>query len=105
MRLIKRLLIFVLLALVFAYAILFSINNNEGAVLDLLFIQLPEQPLSVWVLLALVIGGLTGFLVSAVVLLQLRTKNALLQRQLDKHNRELDKLQSDDLKALQRPQS
>ena len=97
MRLLKRLAVILLIIAVFIFGVLFSVNNTERAALDLLLIQLPQQRVSVWVLLAFVCGGLAGILFSAALVLKLRTRNLLLQRQLDKNNRELQKFQSSEI--------
>lgn len=99
MRFFKRLLAFLLLVLVLAFGVLFTVQNTDKTPLDLLLVQLPEQRVSLWVLLAFALGGLAGLLISSAALIRLKSRNLLLQRRLDKHDKALLKLRSDDFRA------
>jgi putative membrane protein len=96
MRSLKRLLVVCLLALVLVFGVLFSIQNTDKAALDLLVIQLPEQRVSLWVLLAFATGGIVGMLISSAALIRLKSQNLLLLRKLDKSDKELAALRTSD---------
>ena len=91
MQFIKHLLVIILLLIVVAFGVLFSIQNNATAPLDLLLIQLPEQRVSLWVLLAFIVGGSVGVLMSGAAIVRLKSRVLLLQRKLDKYTKELSK--------------
>ena len=99
MRSIQRLLVAVLLLAVLAFGVLFSIQNTDKAALDLLIIQLPEQRVSLWVLLAFAVGGLVGLLVSSAAIIRLKSQSLLLQRKLDRREKELSNLRTADFRA------
>jgi len=92
----KRVLSALLLLLVFAFGILFAVQNTATAPLDLLLVQLAEQRIALWILLAFGLGGLLGMLLSAVVIVRLRAAGLMARRQLKLRDRELDKLRSAD---------
>ena len=84
MRLVKRLLVLIFLICVLFFGVLFSIQNTDQVALDLLLVQLPEQRLSLWVLLSFALGGVVGMLISAAAILTLKSQNLVLQRKLQK---------------------
>ena len=99
MRALQRWLVLVLLLMVLALGVLFSMQNTDKAALDLLIIQLPEQRISLWVLLAFVVGGIAGLLVSSVAMIRLKSQFLLLQRRLDRREKELSSLRATDFRS------
>jgi putative membrane protein len=98
-RPLKRWLAYLLLLLVLCFGVLFSVQNTQTAALDLLLIQLPEQRIAFWVLLAFALGGVVGILISAVAMLQLKSRSLLLERKLAKCEKELSHLRTADLRS------
>lgn len=96
----KRVLGYLLLLLVLAYGVFFSIQNTARAPLDVLVWQFPEQRVAWWIILAFAFGGVTGLALSTVALIQLKSQKMLLQRRLDKQTRELDQLRAPDSRAV-----
>ena len=92
MRLLFRIIMIVIILVVLCFAVLFVVQNNAVVPLDLLVLQLTEQRIALWVLLAFVLGGITGVLVSSVALIKLRGDLALQRRKFERNNKELDKL-------------
>lgn len=90
---------YLVLLLVLAFGVLFAIQNTTAVPLDLLLVQLHEQSVALWVLLAFAIGGIAGLLVSSVALVRLKSRMVLLQRRLEKQGRELDQLRTADLRG------
>jgi len=81
----------ILLATITAGA-LFSLQNSAPIALDLLVVQLPARPASVWLLGMLVIGALLGLLASSILALQQRTSLARQRREVSRLQTEVDKL-------------
>ncbi len=98
-RSLQRLLVACLLVVVLAFGVLFSIQNTDKAALDLLIIQLPEQRVSLWVLLAFAVGGIVGLLVSSAAIIRLKSQTLLMQRKLDRRDKELASLRTADFRA------
>ena len=98
MRFIKRLLVGLFLLAVLTFGVFFAIQNGEQAPLDLLILQLPALPISLWVFLAFALGGVVGMGISALALVRLKSQGLLLQRQLDRREQELNALRTSDLR-------
>jgi putative membrane protein len=90
-RFLKRLIAFLLLALVLIFGMLFAVQNTSTVPLDLLIVQFEEQRVSIWLLLAFVLGGLIGVLVSSVAIVRLKSQLMLLNRKLEKSEKALVK--------------
>ena len=71
--------------------VLFALQNDIAVPLDLLVYRLEPRSLALWVLTAFALGGLCGVLVASVVSLRLRTRMRLLNRQLIRAQREVDR--------------
>ena len=99
MRLIVRITMIIITLLVLCFGVLFAVQNNATAPLDLLILQLPEQRIALWVLLAFAFGGVAGVLVSSVAIIKLRGDLVLLRRKQDRSNKELDKLRTAGIKG------
>lgn len=98
MRWIWRVLVIVVLLLVLLFGLLFSLQNGTRVPLDLLVAQLQERPLAVWLVLAFVIGGVIGMLVSSLALFRLQASRFRLRRRLESLEKELSGLKSAPLK-------
>ena len=94
MRWIKRLVVLLILALVLAGGLLFSLQNSGTIPVDLLVYQTAERPLSVWLLVAFALGGVIGMVVGSLALLQLQTSRLRLRRQLVACEKELAQLKT-----------
>lgn len=99
MRLIIRIAMIIITLLVLCFGVLFAVQNNTMAPLDLLIFQLSEQRVALWVLLAFALGGAAGILVSSVAIIKLRGDLVLLRRKQDRSNKELDKLRTAGIKG------
>ena len=99
MQSLKRLLLVSVLLVVLVFGVLFSFQNTEQVALDLLVIKLPSLPVAFWVLSALAIGGLGGVLISTVTFFRLKSQAALLQRKVDKQQKELAKYRAHEAKT------
>ncbi|MFT5579001.1 MAG: putative membrane protein [Paraglaciecola psychrophila] len=97
LQFLKRLFSVLLLLLVFAYGLFFAVQNTATAPLDVLFTQLDEQRIALWILLAFAFGGVLGMLLSTFIVVRLRGEALLARRQLKLRDRELDTLRSTEL--------
>ena len=95
----KRLIVFLILAAVLAFGVLFSIQNTAEVPLDILILRLPEQSLALWVLLAFALGGIIGMLISGWAILRLKSETMLVRRKLARREQELKKLRTSDLRV------
>ena len=77
-----------------ALGALFALQNDMPVPLDVLVYQLAPRSLALWVLGAFAFGGLCGLLVASFVVLRLRTRMRLLNRQLVKSQVEADRLRN-----------
>lgn len=88
----RSLLIILILLATIAAGALFALQNTTPVALDLLLIQLPERTLALWVLLALALGIVLGLLSGGLLLLTLKARLRVIQRQADKLALEVDRL-------------
>ena len=100
MQALKYLAVLVLLAVVLAFGVLFSVQNVATAPLDLLIIQFSEQKVALWVLAAFALGGVLGIMVSSVAIMRLKARIMLLQRKLKKANKDHDSSSLEPVKSL-----
>ena len=78
--------------------ILFTVHNTEPVAIDLVFIQLPEMTLSLWLIIASLLGGVSGVLISSMTILGLRTRLRAAQRKATASRQEVEKLRTTALK-------
>jgi putative membrane protein len=71
---------------------LFSLQNAEPVALDLLLIQLSPRAMSIWLLLALGVGGLLGLMVSMAIILRFKTRLGKAERDRKRLQTEVDRL-------------
>ncbi|ALM52838.1 LapA family protein [Halomonas huangheensis] len=100
MRWLKGLIMAIILLVVLLIGILFATNNQQTVPLDLIWMQLPEASLSVWLLSALAIGVILGMLAMSGVYLRLRTTLTRAQRHNQQQRKELDRLRVQEMKEL-----
>ena len=62
---------------------LFSLQNTQSVPLDLIVLQLPSQPIAIWVLLALAAGVLIGLSMGAWLSLRRAATIRKLRKQRD----------------------
>ena len=99
---ISRWLAYLVMFLVVAFGVLFSFQNTAKVPLDLLAFQFAEQSVSLWVLSAFALGGLIGVAISTLAILRLKSEQLLLQRKLDRQQKELAALRMPDLTSVEK---
>lgn len=92
MKLIKRLITLLCAVIVFVIAAVFVTDNPETIDISFYHWQLEQISLPLFVIVVLSIGLLIGFLARSMRLMALRSRIALLQRQLNSVEKERDKL-------------
>ena len=98
MNWLKNLITIVLGLIVIGVGILFTIHNTDRVSIDLVFFQLPEASLSLWLIATFVLGALCGILLSIVAILSLKTRLRSSQRKVMAFRKELDQLRTAGLK-------
>ncbi|WP_415893516.1 lipopolysaccharide assembly protein LapA domain-containing protein [Neptuniibacter sp. PT8_73] len=98
MRLIKKLIFAVLAILAILTGLMFVINNPEQVSINLVFFQLPEFSLGVWMVSIFVLGALIGFALSTMFVLMLKTRLGSARRKIASTQKELDQLRVSSLK-------
>jgi putative membrane protein len=93
MKLIKTLFAALIVLLSVLIGVLFVASNTQEVGLDLMFVQLPALGLSQWLIMALIIGFVLGFLCNITALFLLKNKNRKIQKQLKSVDSRLGKLQ------------
>jgi putative membrane protein len=88
-------LILAMLSLSIFLGAVFATQNTEAVPLTLGTISLSEQSVAVWLLGFLVVGVLSGQLISSVLLLQQRGSLAVLKRENTKLKRRIEQASAD----------
>ena len=63
---------------------LFSLQNTQKVSLDLIFFQLPAQPIAIWVLAALAVGVAVGLAAGALLALRRAATIRRLRKERDR---------------------
>lgn len=100
MRWLKGLILAIILLAVLLIGILFAVNNQQALPLNLIWLELPEASLSVWLLASLTAGVLLGMIAMSGVYLRLRTMLTRAQRHNQQQRKELDRLRVQEMKEL-----
>lgn len=99
MKLIKSLFTLVLVLVLLLFGIWFTLRNQQPIPLDLLFIQLPENSLALWLILSLITGSVLGVVLMLPKLAGYKARLISHERQLKQHQEELHKLRTLTFKA------
>ena len=95
MRTIKLILTLAVGLLVLLLGVLFTIHNTDKVSIDLIWFQLPEASLSLWLIGFFVAGTLLGMILTSI-------RSLMLSARLSSTNRKQRKTQ-EQLKRLQQP--
>ncbi|MEH6444601.1 MAG: LapA family protein [Oceanospirillaceae bacterium] len=89
MRWLKMLLVLIICILVLLVGVLFTIHNTDKVAIDLIFVQLPQASLSLWLIAFFVAGGILGTILSTFAILGLKTKLNISRRKEQAVSKEL----------------
>lgn len=92
MKLLKNFLVLLIVLAVFGYGILFALYNEQKIVLDFLFLDSVQVPLSLWSGSLIVLGIVLGLLVASVSKVLLGLENKRLQKELKQAKTKLEKV-------------
>jgi putative membrane protein len=95
MKPLRKLLTVLLVLAMLVVSVLFALQNKVQVPLDLLVYSFGAQSLALWILVAFVLGGLLGMVISFVILLRTRASLRSARRQLEKARAEISKLQGE----------
>ncbi|KXJ55211.1 MAG: putative membrane protein [Neptuniibacter pectenicola] len=98
MRFLKTLILILLCLAVLLIGIMFTIHNTEKVVIDLVFFQLPEASLSIWLIATFLMGGFIGVTLSVMTVWMLKTRLGSARRKIATTQKELDQLRVSNLK-------
>jgi putative membrane protein len=97
MKLIKRLLTFLLLVALVACAVLFGLSNPVMVEVDFLAFRLTAS-VAIWIVGSLVMGGLLGLLAGTGVFFRLKTTEVRSSRKIKRYEQEIGKIQATAIK-------
>ena len=98
MRFLKKILVVALCFIAFFIGLMMTISNTSSVGIDLVFVQLPDAPLGVWLATVFLAGTVIGVLISSLIVFALRTRVGSLKRKLASSQKELDQLRVANLK-------
>lgn len=94
MKLIKSFFTLVLILVLLLVGIWFTLRNQQLIPLDLLFVQLPENSLALWLILSLITGLVLGVLLMLPKLTSYKARLLSHEYQLKQQKEELHKLRT-----------
>ena len=94
MRLIKSFITFCVLLLLLVVGITFTLRNQMQVPLDLVFYQLPENSLALWLVLSLIGGALLGLFLALPLLTHCKARCIQLEHQLKQQKKETHQLRT-----------
>ncbi|EAR60802.1 LapA family protein [Neptuniibacter caesariensis] len=98
MRFIKKILLALLALLMLFIGVMITVSNPALVSIDLVFIQLPELTLGVWLAIVFFLGSALGLIIGSLLVFALRTRVGSLKRKLATNQKELDQLRVANLK-------
>ena len=97
----RRTILTLLVVLLVLFAMLFTLNNQQAVALDFMVIQTPELSVALWLVLALIMGGILGAAAASVSVLRSRMRRKRTEKQLKKSEKSLKKQQRDAAKSIE----
>jgi lipopolysaccharide assembly protein A len=98
MKWLKRIVVMLLLAMVFFWGILFAAENAKQVALNLVFLELSAQSVSLWLILSFAIGGLLGMTLSLFLMIRLRSSLRQAKRRIALLEKEVEGLKRNSIK-------
>ena len=89
MRWLNRLFKALVLLAVAVWTFLFTLENTDPVVLDLVALELPARSLGFWVIVSFVLGGLTGLLAGSLMFFNQKRREIRIRRDLRQSRNEL----------------
>lgn len=95
MKPLRKLLTVLIILATLVVGVLFALQNTIQVPLDLLVYSFGAQSLALWVLLAFVLGGVLGMIISSIILVRTRASLKSATRKLEKNRVEISSLQTE----------
>ena len=95
MKPLRKLLTVLIILATLVVSVLFALQNTVQVPLDLLVYSFGAQSLALWVLLAFVLGGVLGMIISSIILVRTRASLKSATRKLEKNRVEISSLQTE----------
>lgn len=85
----RKLLILLVVLLLALLALVFSLNNQMAVSLNFLLFETPAHGVAVWIILAFVLGALSGILITLLATVRSKVTRRQLKKRLDRAERAL----------------
>ena len=95
----KRVLLILVFLLVALATMDFMLENQQSISLQFLEMQSPALPLSLYVVLSFILGGVLGIFVGWLITTRLRLKLMVQSNELNRYRKEIDKLRTQAVKG------
>lgn len=95
MKPLRKLLTVLIILATLVVGVLFALQNTIQVPLDLLVYSFGAQSLALWILLAFVLGGVLGMIISSIILVRTRASLKSATRKLEKNRVEISSLQTE----------
>jgi len=88
-RFLIKILVLLLCLLILFVGVLFAINNTDKIALDFVFFKTFELSIGMWLVIAMAIGGVIGFLLNSVALIALKARLKRARKKSESADKEL----------------
>ncbi|GGE45715.1 hypothetical protein GCM10007421_19910 [Halopseudomonas oceani] len=95
----KRVLLILVFLLVALATMDFMLENQQTTSLQFLEMQSPAWPLSIYIVLAFILGSVLGVFVGWLITTRLRLKLMVQSNELNRYRKEIDKLRTQAVKG------
>jgi len=96
----RKILIAVVVIFVILVGLVFSLNNQVQVSLNFIFFHTPALGVAFWLIIAFVIGGLLGVLLTSALVMRQSMTRRRLERRLGKTEKALERQRSETAKGL-----
>ena len=73
-------------------ALVFSLNNQVSVSLNFLFFETAAYGIAFWLILAFVVGGVIGMLLTSLAMIRISVSKRHVQKKLDQAEKQLERL-------------
>lgn len=99
MQWLKRAVLIIVLLLVALATIDFMLENQQSVALQFLELSSPELPLSLFIVIAFILGSVLGIFVGWLITTRLRLRLMVQSNELNRYRKEVDKLRTQAVKG------
>ena len=95
----KRAVLIIVLLLVALATIDFMLENQQSIALQFLEVSSPELPISLFIVIAFILGSLLGVFIGWLITTRLRLRLMVKSNELNRYRKEVDKLRTQAVKG------